>query len=126
MDNDNYEIVHIYTKKQAVEDGFQYEVDEQFRKEAGYLIPVYITIGVHKLCEVPKDIKCFQDYKGRLWDVLTIGRIEFLRIYKNSGEYHLIPFKVIFQKTLYKKEKVKLWLCFNEYEGFTIMLPEEH
>jgi hypothetical protein len=48
-------------------------------KEAGFRIPVCITVGVHALVQVPELLSGWQDYSGRLWDTLFLATAAFKR-----------------------------------------------
>ena len=133
--DEDWEVISTYTQQQAVEDGFLVDVNE-LAKEAGFRIPVHITCGVYALCEVPESLEGCQDFTGRLWDVLMTA----MTAYKGKkGQLHsegrspeelacelrIVEFQTLFQ-TENGMEKERLWLVFNDYEGFTIMLPEEY
>ena len=110
---------------------------------AGFKIPVCITASVNDLCIVPKELEGVQDYSGRLWDVLWLARTAFkAALIVSEEKARHVEFEVIFQvrRTPGKAYPmpasgrahgalaiiVKLWICFTEHEGFTIMLPEEY
>jgi hypothetical protein len=62
--------ISIYTRKQALEDGFQVEAPIATVREAGFRFPVYITRAAwDAYVEVPAGVDG-QDLEGRLWDVL--------------------------------------------------------
>lgn len=63
------EVISEYSRKQAIEDGVLADVSE-LSKQYGIKFPVALTTGVHALCTPPKG--SMQDYKGRVWDVLTM------------------------------------------------------
>lgn len=69
------EPIHTYSRAQAIEDGLLVDVSETAR-EAGFSIPVALTIGVMEDCvdcdAVDNRRQTFQD-KGRLWDVLWMS-----------------------------------------------------
>lgn len=68
------EAIYTYTREQAIEDGVLVDVSEVAR-EAGFKIPVAITSAVHNMIkDIPKS-RNWQDYKGRLWDVLWMGSL---------------------------------------------------
>ena len=78
-----------------------------------------------------------QDERGRLHDVLFVGIMRFRgkrAQLRNKGfseaeienEMRIVPFTVRFQDTPRKAHDTKMWLVFNEYEGFTIMTPSEY
>jgi len=91
-------------------------------KEAGFKAPVCITVGVHALVQVPESLSGRQDYSGRLRDTLFLAAAAF----KLAGEKNLVPFEVIYQTDPRRSATVTLWLCFSEYEGFMVLLPEEY
>jgi len=116
-------VIHTYTREQAIADGQLIDVSETPEaKEAGFKIPVCITVGVHALVQVPEVLSDWQDYSGRLWDTLFLAASAF----KRSEEKDLVPFEVIYLTDPRRSATVTLWLCFSEYEGFTILLPEEY
>ena len=68
------DIVSIYTRAQAIEDGDLVDVSEDAR-EAGFSIPVAVTRSVWcRLIELPEGYQGWQDESGRLWDVLSMAR----------------------------------------------------
>ncbi len=91
-------------------------------KEAGFNASLCLTRGVYSLVEVPAGLKHSQDLKGRLWDTLFVAAMA----YRASTDKFYVPFNVIYQMALERREVKKLWLMFNEAEGFTILLPEEY
>ena len=116
-------VIHMYTREQAIEDGQLVDVSETPEaKEAGFRVPVCLTVGVHALVQVPELLSGWQDYSGRLWDTLFLAAAAF----KRAGEKHLVPFEVIYQTDTRRSATVTLWLCFSEFEGFTILLPDEY
>lgn len=78
--------------------------------------------GVHALVQVPELLSGWQDYSGRLWDTLFLAAAAF----RPAGVEHLVPFEVIYQTDPRRSATVTLWRCFSEFEGFTILLPEEY
>ena len=70
-DSNGWEIVSMYSTKEAVNDGFLVKVESKASKEAGIKFPVYLTRAVwDKYVEVPKGMEGEQDLSGRLWDIL--------------------------------------------------------
>ena len=128
------ETIYSYTRKEAIEDGILVDISEtKEAKEAGFKIPVCLTVGVHALAEVPEGMNGFQDYAGRLWDTVymaTYAVREKKRQGASSEDMEIVPFKVAYSMPAKTKEfkqvTFDLWLVFNKYEGFTIMLPEEY
>jgi hypothetical protein len=65
------DIVHRYTRAQAIEDGVLIDVSGTAR-EAGSRFPVALTAAVWGRCvTVPPGVSC-QDEAGRLWDVVCM------------------------------------------------------
>ena len=68
------EVIHRYTREQAIEDGFLIDVTDTAR-EAGFVYPVAVTRAVwERYVTVPKGVSG-QDEDGRLWDIVWMGWI---------------------------------------------------
>jgi hypothetical protein len=71
--NEKWDVIFAYTRKQAIEDGVLVDVTET-AKDADFRIPVALTHAVWAgYVEVPKGVEG-QDEKGRLWDILMMCR----------------------------------------------------
>ena len=71
---ENADLIHRYTRAQAIEDGVLIDVSAVAR-EAGLRYPVALTCGAWARCvAVPPGVEC-QDEAGRLWDVLFLLRL---------------------------------------------------
>jgi hypothetical protein len=71
---DNADLIHSYSRKEAVADGVLIDVSATAR-EAGIKFPVALTAAAWARCvAVPPGVQC-QDEAGRLWDVLTMFRL---------------------------------------------------
>jgi hypothetical protein len=69
----NADLIHVYTRAQALEDGGLIDVTET-AKEAGFKIPVAVTAAVWGDCVAWDRFQTApQDEPGRLWDVLTMA-----------------------------------------------------
>ncbi len=67
------EVIHSYTRAQAIEDGVLIDVSDT-AKEAGITFPVALTASVWaEFVVVPEGVDC-QDEAGRLWDVMMMTR----------------------------------------------------
>ena len=89
----NLKPVSVYSTKQAVDDGFLIQVDQEISKETGIRHPVYLTRAVwDKYVEVPRGMEGHQDQSGRLWDVLFM----FAFFARKESSSHL-PFKLLVQ-----------------------------
>lgn len=69
----SYEVIHSYTRAEAIADGVLVDVSEMAR-EAGFKFPVALTRVVYaKYVEAPEGMTG-QDQQGRLWDILNMLR----------------------------------------------------
>ena len=121
--------VYTYTRQQAIEDGMLVDVsDTSEAREAGFKIPICLTAGVQALCAIPEGLEGIQDYKGRLWDTLWLASNAFRAWKRNpdGNDGRILPYRVTYLMRAEGQEMIDLWLVFNEYEGFTIMKPEEY
>ena len=71
---DDAEVIHTYTRAQAIEDGVLVDVTRTAR-EAGFTWSVALTAAAwaEAVSWDPQNRTC-QDEAGRLWDVLTMAR----------------------------------------------------
>lgn len=92
QDQNGWEIIDVYSRKQAIADGVQLEANPETRKEAGIKFPVFLTRTVYeKYIRVPKDFDQWgQSEDGRLWDLFTM-----FRHYARNASGSFIEFKFI-------------------------------
>lgn len=69
---EGFEVVHTYTRAQALEDGTLVDVTQTAR-EAGFRLPAALTRAVWEECVAWPEDDGGQDEKGRLWDVLVMA-----------------------------------------------------
>ena len=113
------EPIHVYTREQAVEDGFLVELDEVTYGEYGFRAPVVITAALHSLITTVAARKTnICDYRGILHDVLWLGHFVAGAMAKR-GDYEA-GYKVIIAG-----RKVLILIAFSPAEGWTFMLPED-
>jgi len=121
------EIIHSYSRAQAIEDGLLIDVSETAR-EAGFRFPVAVTREAWERYIVPseEDRKRWgQDTNGRLWDTLWMLRhaIKSAR----AGQQEIL-FKVYFTMRG-RQELATLKAVAGPGDNFepviTVMLPEE-
>lgn len=87
--SEKLDVVHSYSRKQALEDGVLIDVTETAR-EAGFRFPVALTAAVYgPYVEVPDGVSG-QDSQGRLWDVLWM----LLNAIRGAGNTNRVPFEV--------------------------------
>lgn len=117
------EPISVYTREQAVADGVLVAVPEGIAREAGFKHPVAITAGVQAVLTAPSTNG--EDYTGRLWDVLSVGMMYFLRaINSNRARFEAGDTRVDYRLTFAGRVH-DLYLVVNAYEGFTILLRGE-
>lgn len=79
------EPISIYTRRQALDDGFLVDVSEM-AKEAGFRFSVAMTRAAWADCvewgEADNNRQTYQDEQGRLWDALWMASLAARR---NSG-----------------------------------------
>ncbi|MDD5530919.1 MAG: hypothetical protein PHX21_12950 [bacterium] len=119
------EYISVYTTKQAIEDGELIPISETstLPKEAGFKAPVLITRGVMEILKVPEGVK-YQDFDGRLWDLLSMARYQVRRMIKDNDTFGKFSCKFHLKEGMRLKE---FFITFNRAEGhFTIMKPGEY
>lgn len=72
------EVIHAYTRADAIRDGAQIEVPASLAREARIGVPVSLTSAAWNDCVTWADADtertgAFQDETGRLWDVVWMG-----------------------------------------------------
>jgi hypothetical protein len=119
--------IHIYTRAQALADGFQVDVSGM-AKDAGFTFPTFITRAVYERYVAVTPGVEGQDEMGRLWDILNMLRFAFLQ---GANPANRIPFAVYVRNdNVGPKPVVLTAICgpldFNDPKpAITIMMPEE-
>lgn len=117
------EVIHSYTRRQAIDDGVLIDVSEMAR-EAGIKFPVAVTAAVWSDYIKPPENITWQDEAGRLWDTLWMFRLAAGR---SKGE--LLFFTVGYTNKKSKFQEIRLKaLCGpgDDWEPvITIMKPDE-
>ena len=84
------EIIHAYTRAQALEDGVLGDLS-QLAREAGFRWPLAVTRAVWDVLEPSEGLKTEgQSWTGRAWDMLFILRVS-LRQSRDGREVRLAP-----------------------------------
>jgi hypothetical protein len=77
------EVIHRYTRAQALADGVLVAADADLAREAGFRVPVALTRAVWEDCvawsDGDSDRQAPQDERGRLWDVLVMAHLAIRR-----------------------------------------------
>ena len=126
-DQDEFTILSVYTREQALADGFLVDVSD-LATEAGFKWPVAVTLAVwHEVVvPTPHDKQEGQSKEGRLWDIVWMARLA-AKSHKDDSD--AVLFQVLVrcdqeQQTI----SLKLVLSAEAPEGgpcLTIMLPGE-
>jgi hypothetical protein len=119
------------TRKQAIEEGKQRDISET-AKEAGLLVPVFITSTVWDTWITPDEpgAKTGEDEKRRLRSILD-KLLYFIRVHRQTNKSNLIYFPVPLTRGG-KEENVQLMSHLGPLEKadrrpcITIMTPEEY
>src|ERR1035437_3638583 len=129
MDNSNSlteifgDYIITYTRAEAITDGVLIDVTET-AKEAGFKYPVAITTALHSMiADIPKKYD-YQEYNGRLWDVLWMAMLAARQSKSNQFNYQVIM-NIIGTNKKYQTLKA---ICSGGDNGepvITIMLPNE-
>ena len=122
------DVIHTYTRKQAIDDGVLVDVTET-ASEAGIRFPVAVTSAVWHEYVVPnEELKTLgQSTEGRLWDVLWMFRCSAVKNSKDVMLYELYFTMIINGKPKQKLIKLKA-ICGPGDQAepvITIMKPEE-
>lgn len=118
-----FDLIHSYTRAQAIADGTLIDVSTTAR-EAGIRFPVALTRAVFaQFVEVPAGVTC-QDEAGRLWDIVWMLRCSIART-----EGSVCRFVVHVRNDNRKPKPVQLKAICGPGDDaepvITIMLPDE-
>ena len=103
---DGAEIISVYTRAQALEDGVLVDITSLAR-EAGFKFPVAVTQGVWGVLNPTKELEADgQSWKGRAWDMLTILR-HAIRSASRTDEVRFAP--LFLREPGEKVAPVELW-----------------
>lgn len=90
MNLQDWNIIDVYSRKQAIADGVQVLANPDTTKEAGIKFPVYFTqTAYNKYVKVPEGMEGIQDEDARLWDIFTM-----FKYYARGSDSNQITFKV--------------------------------
>ena len=76
---ENATVIHSYSRRQLIEDGFLIEVPDELARQAGFLASVGILVEVWESCIAWSDEdskqQTSQDETARLWDLRNVLRV---------------------------------------------------
>ena len=120
---DHAEIIHQYTRANALEDGELIDVSKMAR-DAGFKVPVAIARSVWDTYIVPSPKATCQSIEGRLWDTLWMAVNAARQVQGDT-----LLFTVIFIMKAAQRRYIKLKSVIGPGDNgepvITIMLPEE-
>lgn len=124
------DLIHSYSRAQAIEDGVLMAVDPQAAQQAGFKIPVALTYAAWaSVIPVPEHLKKDpeQSEAGRMADLLRVLRFN-IRNY-TTGAADQVDFKIELQQPDGSHERVCLKAIIGPGDKLeavlTIMLPDE-
>ena len=138
-------VISTYSRRQAIDDGVLVQLSgpgyigdawlPAMCKEAGFTVPVAMTIGAFHAAFMPPDghkLAPGQDPEGRLWDVLWMLRLAIRRTGPGSRlefSLHVVP-TIPENSNRHPKPRVVRLACVCGPDDdvspcLTIMLPEE-
>ena len=124
----DFEVVHSYSRKQAIEDGYLIDVSK-LAGEAGFVFPVAVSCAVWENWVCPTDYlhDSGQSLEGRLWDLLIQLRFAIQR--QKGSASSRVDFECLFLTDEDKHEVVPFYsVCGPGDAGepvVTVMLPGE-
>ena len=120
------EIIHAYTRAQAIEDGFLVDLSELAR-EAGFKYPLAVTPLVWATLEPSEDLKAQgHRWEGRAWDMLTVLRLAIKQAAR-PDEVRFAPLFVLErgQRPKSVEFRAKCGPGDNGEPVITVMMPDE-
>ena len=123
----NAEVIHVYTRAEAIRDGVLRDVTE-VAKEAGFSIPCALTADAWVDCVKWTRDDELQDESGRLWDVVWMASMAARR-HPNSDAIPFSLLRIPNNSAGTKPEMIGLWLvigpCDNGEPVLTIGFPSD-
>lgn len=120
---DGWEIIDVYTRAQAIEDGVLIECPDALRQEAGIKFHVAFTTSVWDIIDrTAKKNKETHDWV--MWDIFTMFKFYLQNEIKHNRNSNILLFKVNFRG----KDKILKSIIGpgdNAEPVITILLPEE-
>lgn len=114
----NPEIIHSYSRQDALNDGVFVDVSE-WAREVGFVFPVAFTCGLWEEIEAKHE---YESARGRGHDILSLAKIAARKAPDNES---MVEFTVRFTES-----DKKLWMVIETdssgMPGLTIMRPEDY
>ncbi len=126
------EVIHEYTRAQAIDDGVLVELPKKMAEEAGWNYPVACTRSVYEdVIFWDNEVEeTYQDIDGRMWDVLwmaSYGARKARTLDGNNYQFHFLMNSIPSGTTKSFRIKLKGVLCGGDDGSpvITIMKPDE-
>jgi len=119
------EVISVYTRQQAIEDGVLVPCPPAILREAGFVIPLCFTHTVFAIIEQPCD-DGIHSLDGVIWDVLWMLHLAA----KKFGDKQIIPFEVFIHNTKKRRDILHKFICHigpgdTAAPVLTVMFPSE-
>jgi hypothetical protein len=128
------EAIDVYNRARAIADGLLVEVAEGIAREAGFTVPVAVTVAAWGDCVAWSDADnqrkgTIQDEQGRLWDVLWMTRCAIRRAPRTTDQVRVQLYRVPREGRGVHPQPVTLIACCGPGDSgepiVTIMQPGE-
>ncbi len=122
----NAEVISMYTRAQAIEDGLLMNVTET-AKEAGIKLPMAVTqrLWAEYITPDPRSVEHYgQSIDGRLWDVLYMFAFSARRV---PGSEFIYTVRMVMKRALQRDIRIRAVIDGgdNGEPAITLMLPGE-
>lgn len=129
---DETEIIHTYTRAEAIRDGELIDVTEEASHDKGFLggfaVPVAMTRALYAALEtIPESVRGLQDVRGRVHDVLFVGAMALRKAQRRNT--NAARFSVVVTTEANPGQPLELWIVASLGDGgepvVTIGYPED-
>lgn len=127
---DEADVIHVYTRKQAIDDGVLVDLTEWGSADKGFLggfqCPVAVTREVWTMIEaIPESLKGIADVRGRAHDVLFLASLTVRALQRAQREAALFRVILPAKGTRKRLQTLKVVLAHGDAgeTTVTIMLP---
>lgn len=116
-------VISVYSREQAIKDGVLVDMTEESRY-AGFTgkVPMAISAALSAEINSPTNKNTPEE---SLANVLLAAFQVVRRAMRLDGDNSILKITSVYGMPSVTRED-PLWLCFNEYEGFTLMFPSDY
>ncbi|EPH46920.1 DUF6573 family protein [Streptomyces aurantiacus] len=127
------DVIHAYTRAQAIADGALVDVPGQLAREAGFTVPIALTVSAWADCvewtDEDSNRQTSQDETGRLWDVLNMTRFAIQRGWGRGNSVMVELYRIPRGGKVRQPRRVQLVAHVGPGDNagpvMTIMMPDE-